>query len=360
VTPSKSKYKPHSPPNKISLLCSTKEAANMCIALISTAHPAYRLILIDNRDEYLNRPTDAARWWPEPHSHVLGGRDMLRDVHGTWLGVTKTGKIAVLTNYREDVSPPPTAVSRGAIMKKFLAEDVGPVDDFVKNVVNTGIARDAGGFSLACGHIGQKLAIISNRAKDDAEVPWVAGDVVQTIGLSNAAFSDRSWKKVTLGEELMLNTIRQSIEKEESEDQLVARFFDVLSHDTLPRANNENGAGLETYLTELRNSIYVPPIGRRDPVNLKDEDAASARKREKVDIIGHNTPIRTSSPAVNGSAGTQQLGVSGLYATQKQTVVLADLHGNVRYFERTLFDAHSNPVPLGKGDVDIKFRIGSS
>lgn len=328
----------------------------MCIAFISTAHPSYRLILIDNRDEYLNRPTDSAKWWPEPHSHVLGGRDMLREIRGTWLGVTRSGKIAVLTNYKEDVMPPPTAVSRGAIIKKFLSEDVGAIEDFVKNVVNTGIAKDAGGFSLVCGHIGEKLAVISNRAEHNSQVPWIAGGTVQTVGLSNATFSDRSWKKVALGEELMLNAIRQSIEDGETEDRLIKRLLDVLSHDTLPRNGGGENGGLETYLSELRNTIYVPALGRKDLTGLKDDEIAAARKHQKVDIVGHNTPIRAGSPSVQ-PAHPPQLGVSGLYGTQKQTVVLADHDGNVRYFERTLFDEHSNAIPIGKGDVDVKFKI---
>jgi uncharacterized protein with NRDE domain len=329
----------------------------MCIALISTAHPKYRLILIDNRDEFLNRPTDAARWWPSPDVDVLGGRDMLRDVHGTWLGATKTGKIAVLTNYREDVTPPPSAVSRGAIIKKFLTEDVGPVEDFVRDVVNTGIAKDAGGFSLACGHIGEKLAIISNRAGNHSDVPWIAGDVVQTVGLSNAAYSDRSWKKVTLGEEMMLHSIRQSIEQDEDEDALVKRFLELLSHDTLPRQQKDGDAGLETYLMKLRETILVPPLGRRDMSGLKDDEIAAARRAQKVDIVGHNTPVSSDTPHSNGTPANKQLGVSGIYGTQKQTVVLADHEGNVRFFERTLFDQNSDPIPRGKADVDVSFKI---
>lgn len=282
---------------------------------------------------------------------------MLRDVHGTWLGVTKCGKIAVLTNYREDTTPPYSAVSRGAIIRKFLAEDVVSVEDFVKTVVNTGIAKDAGGFSLVCGNIGEKLAVISNRAEDQSQVPWIVGDLVQTVGLSNAAFSNRSWKKVTLGEELMLNTIRQSIENDETEDALLQRFLDLLSHDTLPREGHSDDAGLEAYILELENSIYVPPLGRKDMTELTDDELRTARKSEKLDVMGHNTPVRYDSPSAKAPNSGPPLGISGLYGTQKQTVVLADKHMNVRFFERTLFDENSNPIPHGQGDVDVRFKI---
>ncbi|KEF58770.1 uncharacterized protein A1O9_03613 [Exophiala aquamarina CBS 119918] len=330
----------------------------MCIALISTAHPSYPLILIDNRDEYLNRPTDRARWWPTPNQDVLGGRDMLRDIHGTWLGVTKAGKIAVLTNYREYSNQPVGAVSRGAIMRKFLSEDVGPVDRFVKEVVNTGIAKDAGGFSLVCGRVGEKLAVISNRAHDQSQVPWIAGDTVHTVGLSNAAFLDRSWTKVTLGEELMLNSIRASIENHDTEDQLIQRFLQVLSHNTLPQIDeHEHHGGLETYIPVLRNTIFVPPLGCKDSPAPADDVVRAAKPVERVDLIGHNTPIRQESPIPGPSNEPALLGASGLYGTQKQTVVLFDKESHVRFFERTLYDENSDPIPVGEGDIDIKFRV---
>lgn len=294
---------------------------------------------------------------------------MQRDVHGTWLGVTKGGKIAVLTNYREDKTPPPSATSRGAIIKHFLTEKVGTVEDFVENVVNTGIGKDAGGFSLVCGNIGEKLAVISNRAENQSQVPWIAGDVVQTVGLSNSAFSDRSWKKVLLGEELMLNTIRHSVENEETEDQLIQRFLSLLSHDTLPREGKADDDGLEAYIRDLRESIYVPPLGRKDMTGLTDDELRAARLHEKVEIVGEvdpvgfSTPARKPSPSNNSQAAQTRaplLGVSGLYGTQKQTVVLADKNGNVRFFERTLFDEHSNPIPRGEADVDVTFKIEKS
>jgi uncharacterized protein with NRDE domain len=329
----------------------------MCIALISTAHPAYRLILIDNRDEYLNRPTDPARWWPEPDHHVLGGRDMLRDVHGTWLGVTRSGKVAVLTNFREEKTPIHSPISRGAIIKKFLTESVGGVEAFVKDVVNTGIAKDAGGFSLVCGHVGEKLAVISNRAEDHGQVPWIAGDIVHTVGLSNTTFTDHSWKKVTTGEEYMQNAIRSSIENNDDEDQLIQRLLQVLSHDTLPRTKEADEAGLQGYLHNLRDTILVPAIGCRDTTRLTEDEMRASKGHEKIDVVGYNSPVPGDGSATAPNHKHKILGVNGLYGTQKQTIVLADKDMNVRFFERTLYDEQVNLVPPGKGDVDVRFRI---
>ncbi|RMZ86923.1 hypothetical protein DV736_g5850, partial [Chaetothyriales sp. CBS 134916] len=313
----------------------------MCIAVLSTAHPSYKLIIINNRDEYINRPTAAAQWWPSPNDHVFGGRDLLRDIQGTWLGITRTGKIAVLTNYRESKPPPLKAVSRGAIIRKFLTEDVGPVDEFVKGVVNTGIARDAGGFSLVCGVVGQKLAVISNRAADQSEVPWITGDVVQTIGLSNAAFKDRSWPKVTSGEEMMLEAIRANVAaKDEGEQGLIERLLKILHHDTLPRLGDLPEAGMTAYLPMLPKSIFIPPLGRRR------EAALGYGETEKVQV-----------PEANGSPLPSPLGIDGVYATQKQSVVLVRHDGRVRFFERTLYDNDSNPIPFGEGDLDEEFYI---
>lgn len=262
--------------------------------------------------------------------------------------MTRSGKIAVLTNFREDVTPPPTAVSRGAIIRQWLAEEKGSTtEEFAKNVIDTGIARDAGGFSLVCGKVGEKLAVISNRTEDSSSVPMICGDLIQTVGLSNAAFTDRSWRKVNEGEELMLRTIREGIVEGINEDQLIERFLDLLSQDTLRRYDGEN-EGLDTYIKELRNTIFVPAIGRKDSgsEDLKGDEIAAARREEKAEIMSATT-----------LKAQKKLGVSGLYGTQKQTVVLVDHGLNVRFFERTLFDHNSDPIPKGQGDIDIRFKV---
>ena len=318
----------------------------MCIAILSTAHPSYRLILLDNRDEFLNRPTAIASYWPSPDSTVLGGRDLLRPVQGTWLGITTTGKLAVLTNYREDTSPPPTAVSRGAIIRQFLTDDVPDVADWVRETVSTGTAKDAGGFSLVCGKVGEELAVVSNRAEDGDDVPWIMGLTGQTVGLSNAAFTDRSWPKVTLGEEMVREAIKANVEGEEGEEKLVENLLKVLNHDTLPRHGDLGEGGLDTYITDLRKTILVPPIGRKSMAGLDEGSMRAARNGEKVRIFDGQTNLKP-----------EQLGVDGIYATQKQTVILIDHNNRVRFFERSLFDTNSDVIPTSKGDVDLEFQI---
>lgn len=354
----------------------------MCIALLSTAHPHYKLILLDNRDEYVSRPTAKAQFWPSPNEHVLGGRDLLRVCQGTWLGVTRTGRIAVLTNFREDTTPPPTAVSRGEIIKKFLIGDESiSTEDFIKDIVDDGVARDAGGFSLVCGRVNstnagqpERLAVISNRAKSGEEVPWICGDIIQTVGLSNTHFGDRTWHKVADGEVRLLEAIRQDITRreneqeptEKAEDHFVKECFNLLSDDELTRRGLKVEDGVEAHIFQLRNTILVPALGRRNAeelaaenkgtekengLQIRADEVAAARKDEKARLLGAEQGEDIVSDAKN-----QGLSASGIYATQKQTVILFDQDDRVRFLERTLFDEKCRPV---KRTIDIDFKIES-
>jgi uncharacterized protein with NRDE domain len=144
----------------------------------------------------------------------------------------------------------------------------------------------------------------------------------------------------------MLHAIHASIKEEDVENQLIDRLLDVLSHDTLPRGRSLQDGGLETYITELRNTIFVPPLGRKGMAGLPEDEMRAARDKEKMQVFDGKSALEP-----------QQLGVDGVYATQKQTVVLVDQEDNVRFFERTLFDEKSDTVPPGVGDVDVKFKL---
>ncbi|KAJ5324656.1 hypothetical protein N7476_003256 [Penicillium atrosanguineum] len=307
----------------------------MCIALISTAHPLYSLIVIDNRDEFLHRPTSSPDWWPEPSSFVLGSRDLARSEHGTWMGVTKQGKVAVLTNYREQKSSEAIGWhSRGKIVNSWLTSPPAEKQttlDFVQAMVASPEAKQVGGFSLVCGHINEPLAIVSNRSRDMEQIIWVASEKNQTLGLSNTNFGDRTWPKIIEGEKLMEMAIKEHVQAQEDEDALVERLLQVLSTDTLPRLPKESS--LDDYISFIPKSIFVPVIG--------------------TDVAVACTEDETKKPPSNGLMDPKFF--SGLYGTQKQTVLLAQTNGRVRYFERTLYDNQANAVPAGQGDKCIEF-----
>ena len=83
-------------------------------------HPEYRLVIAENRDEFFNRPTEAARFWPDS-PEVLAGKDLERG--GSWFGVTRSGRWAVVTNYRDFHHRRYSRLSRGGLVSRFLQED---------------------------------------------------------------------------------------------------------------------------------------------------------------------------------------------------------------------------------------------
>ncbi|RKP34377.1 NRDE protein-domain-containing protein, partial [Dimargaris cristalligena] len=71
----------------------------MCIVFWYTCQDGpYKLVLASNRDEHLERVTKRADWWEFPHSDILAPRDLQAKVSGTWIGISKRGRIATLTN----------------------------------------------------------------------------------------------------------------------------------------------------------------------------------------------------------------------------------------------------------------------
>ena len=71
----------------------------MCTALfLWDSHPTILLLLAFNRDETFRRQTQHAHFW-EAYPDILGGRDIQGG--GTWLAISRSGRFAMLTNFRE-------------------------------------------------------------------------------------------------------------------------------------------------------------------------------------------------------------------------------------------------------------------
>ena len=323
----------------------------MCIALLSTAHPDYPFILLNNRDEFLSRPTLKADWWDPPHENVLGGRDTQRQERGTWLGITEQGRIAILTNFREEGAEVTLDKSRGAMPNAWLTSPPGenetPSDFAARLIKDVGI-NDVGGFSLLFGQLRAPkdgsmpgLSVLSNRSASAADLKHIATTTGETHGLSNSHFGDMTWPKVVHGEQLLNQAIKANISRgNDSEGRFIESLFDILSVDNLRQ--REPGEDWDIYVRQMRNSILIPPVKGNPAADAK----AKEMERLKAGVNG------TSTPETGGAGG---LGAG--YGTQKQTVVLVDRGGRVKFVERTLFDREGKEVRVQDGERAFEFGI---
>ena len=128
----------------------------MCLALVALdAHPKYRCVIVANRDEFHARAAEPARWWDEG---FLAGRDLVAG--GSWFGVTRSGRWALITNFREGIPRDPYAPSRGELVMRMLREAASPLRS------SAALLPDGGryhGFNLLVGD-DIEVAFASNRA----------------------------------------------------------------------------------------------------------------------------------------------------------------------------------------------------
>lgn len=197
----------------------------MCLVILAwQQHAEYPLIIAGNRDEFHNRPTQGAHWWPD-HPDIVGGRDLLAG--GTWFALHRSGRFATVTNFRDAVKPSAKFRSRGHLVSDFLLGNDAPMD-YCKTIDGPAYA----GFNLLLGD-GQSLAWYSNRAGDARELgPGL-------YGLSNALL-DSPWHKVRFGK----STLQQLIASGNVNETTVFRLLndrsmapvDAVEADHLPFA----------------------------------------------------------------------------------------------------------------------------
>jgi uncharacterized protein with NRDE domain len=87
--------------------------------------PGMPLIAAANRDEFHDRPTAPASWW-EDAPNIYAGRDLLGG--GTWMGISREGRFAAVTNVRAPDAGRSDAPSRGLLAAEFLQRDTPPLE----------------------------------------------------------------------------------------------------------------------------------------------------------------------------------------------------------------------------------------
>lgn len=228
----------------------------MCLILLAfQTHPRYKLILAANRDEYYQRPTAPAGWWEEAR-FLLAGKDL--EAGGTWMGITKKGKLAALTNYRGTESHKENAPSRGALVSQYLLSNISS-REYLEELQ----AKSAGynGFNLILGDM-DKLCYYSDRQK---KILHIAPGV---HGLSNDSL-DTPWPKVIKGKQILE---QQVLNQPEISLESIFSFLEdteMAPDDQLP--DTSIGIGYERVLSSI--FIKSPGYGTRSStVLLVDKD----------------------------------------------------------------------------------------
>ncbi|BHH82648.1 NRDE family protein [Desulforhopalus sp. 52FAK] len=218
----------------------------MCLVFVAyNCTSSHRFVIAANRDEYRSRST-APLGYIDTEQTILGGRDL--QAGGMWLGVTKSGKIAAITNFRDGVIAQPEQPSRGDIVYDYLRGNDSAI------YAMEGLSKKShkyGGFNVLFGD-DSELVYFSNRQN---EVRILKPGF---YGLCNHLL-DTPWPKVTRGKELL----KDEMCREGGVD--AGRITHVLTDDEVPADNllPETGIGLtfERFLSPI--FIDGPDYGTR-------------------------------------------------------------------------------------------------
>ncbi|MBF0121339.1 MAG: NRDE family protein [Desulfobacterales bacterium] len=200
----------------------------MCIIYFSyETYKDYRLFLIGNRDEFYNRPTKDISFW-EDFPQILGGRDLIGK--GTWLGITKTGRIAAITNFRDPLNLKANSPSRGDIVFDFLCENIS-TKEYLEYILKE--SHKYNGFNIIVDD-GKDVGYFSNKI-----------DKYQILCSGNYALSnhllDKPWPKV-----IRIKSLINDFQMSQNEMNF-EHIFEILKDNCLPvdELLPDTGVGIE-------------------------------------------------------------------------------------------------------------------
>ncbi len=155
----------------------------MCLIVFAyKTHPDFDLILSANRDEFRNRCFKSAHIWGQSQK-IMSGIDLT--ANGTWTGISESGRIAVITNYRDKLNFDPELTSRGELATNFLDSDI-TVNEYLITLKNN--KDNYNGYNILFGDTNQ-LVWYCNKSNEHRYLePGI-------YGLSNA-FLDTPWPKL--------------------------------------------------------------------------------------------------------------------------------------------------------------------
>ncbi|MCX5848637.1 MAG: NRDE family protein [Deltaproteobacteria bacterium] len=247
----------------------------MCLIVIAyNVHPAYRLILAANRDEFYERPSSSADFW-EDHPQVLAGRDLKNG--GTWFGVARDGKFAAVTNYRDPSTLKSGAPSRGMLVSRYISGSKD-ADNYLKKISSQ--VYKYNGFNLLLGD-DNDLFVFSNRGEKQKLNSGI-------YGLSNHLLNS-PWPKVTRSKKMLKAALGKK------GDALEEKLFSLLADRRVPQDSKLPSTGIGLEWERLLSTIFIesPIYGTRSSTILLIGKNRRVRFVEKV-FDGQKEPWITS------------------------------------------------------------------
>ncbi|KAM4615900.1 transport and Golgi organization protein 2 homolog isoform 2-T2 [Polymixia lowei] len=246
---------------------------------------AYRLILAANRDEFYNRPSKAADFWAA-NSEILSGLDLEYGKEGgSWLGISKRGKLAAITNYLEG-RPNPEAQGRGFLVTNYLMDRDLDSYSYLKKVSAEGHLYN--GFNLITAEFKAKEDVVCYYGNRGSPEPIHLKPGIYS--LSNSLL-ETPWRKLQHGKRLFTSVV------------------------------NNQPVSCDGLVQELLNVLNNQELNTPDPAQESQGEGLSKPMLQALSAVCVNSPH---------------------YGTRTNTIILIDAAGNVTFTERTMLNCDTS------------------
>jgi len=236
----------------------------MCLIVFAyKSHPKYKFIFAANRDEFYDRPTEQADYWKD-NPELLAGKDL--QAGGTWMGITKKGRFAAVTNYRDLKNIKEDAPSRGMLTLDFVNDNIS-AEKYYENIKPS--LQDYNGFNLILGSVDELFYFSTHINGIKKLEPGI-------YGLSNATLNT-DWPKVKKSKDV-LSVLLKNDEIHPWELLSILNDTRQAKEENLP----DTGVGMEW--EKILSSIFIqsPKYGTRCSTALVVDIDNNFRLAEKT------------------------------------------------------------------------------
>ena len=242
------------------------------------------LCLISNRDEFYQRPTVALQQWE--HSPIVAGQDLQSG--GTWMGVTESGRWAIITNFRNSADQQTYPTSRGHLIQAFLESEQTPIR-FAQALEQR--QCDYAGFNLFIGDINQAV-YMSNRG----EAPQVLAKGVYVV--SNGLMTEHWEKTKHLRKRFTQEFLPMLQQATLTDADLDNTVWDILEDQRKIIPELLPQTGIHTEMEELLSSTFIqsPVYGTRcsNFLRLKNSQWLWQEKSQQGETQGNIISLQLS------------------------------------------------------------------